>query len=150
MRAFSVVNIHFRCAPANCAGAPRRPRARVRRGRRCAAGPEVWSAFDKWLRAPAGLFRLGLGRRGDRAWFDDLEQSGLNGVVDPQAAEGDAARLAIIEQAPVAYAVRFSPAAVSMASAKLDNPSGPKAQPRVSHADRWADGQPRSPSYSGR
>src|SRR5215213_1287454 len=51
---------------------------------------------------PAGRFRLGLGRRGDRAWFDDLEQSGLNGVVDPQAAEGDAARLAIIEQAPVA------------------------------------------------
>ena len=51
---------------------------------------------------PAGRFRLGLGRRGDRAWFGDLEQSGLNGVVDPQAAEADAARLAIIEQAPVA------------------------------------------------
>ena len=54
------------------------------------------------LIAPAGRFRLGLDRRGDRAWFDDLEQSGLDGVVDPQAAEGDAARLAIIEQAPVA------------------------------------------------
>ena len=61
---------------------------------------------------PAGLFRLGLGRRGDRAWFDDLEQSGFNGVVDPQAAEGDAARLAIIEQAVPASAlpnrVRYS------------------------------------------
>lgn len=51
------------------------------------------------LIATTGGLRLSLGGRSDGARLDHPQQLFLDGVVDPQAAEGDTARLAIVEQA---------------------------------------------------
>ena len=49
-----------------------------------------------------GGLRLGGHSRRDRSRLDDLKQSRVDGVVDPQPAEGDAARLAVVEPATMA------------------------------------------------
>ena len=51
------------------------------------------------LVAAIGRLRLGLDGRCDRARLDDAQKRFLDGVVDAQAAEGDAARFAIVEPA---------------------------------------------------
>ena len=49
------------------------------------------------LVAPRGRLRLGRQRRLHRGWLHDGEQRRLDGVIDAQAAEGDAVRLAVVE-----------------------------------------------------
>ena len=50
------------------------------------------------LIASRDSFRFGRRCGGDGAWLDDLQQCGFNGVIHPQSAKGNAARLAVIEQ----------------------------------------------------
>src|SRR5919106_110343 len=58
------------------------------------------------LVAATGCLRLGLGGGSNRAGLDDTQECFLNRIVDAQPAEGDAARLAIVEQAPPAGIAR--------------------------------------------
>ncbi len=58
------------------------------------------------LIAATGDLRLGLGGGSDGTRLDHPQQRVLDGIVDPQAAEGDAARLAVVEQAPPAGIAR--------------------------------------------
>ena len=58
------------------------------------------------LIAAIGLLRFGLGGSGNGSRLDDPEKCLLDGVVDAQAAEGDAAWLAIVEQAAPAGIAR--------------------------------------------
>jgi hypothetical protein len=50
------------------------------------------------LIAPLTQFRFESDGRRARSGLDDLEDRRFDRVIDPQAAEGDAARLAIVEQ----------------------------------------------------
>ena len=58
------------------------------------------------LVAPAGGLRLCLSGGSDGARFDHLQQCLLDGIVNPQAAEGDATWFAVVEQAPPAGIAR--------------------------------------------
>jgi hypothetical protein len=49
------------------------------------------------LIAPRDCLRLSLDCRCNRTGLDHLEQSGLDGVVDPQSAKGNAAWLSVVE-----------------------------------------------------
>jgi hypothetical protein len=53
-----------------------------------------------------GCLRLGFGGGRDCARLDDTQQCFLNRIIDAKSAEGDAARLAIVEQAPPAGIAR--------------------------------------------
>jgi hypothetical protein len=46
--------------------------------------------------------RISLDRCGDGTWLDNFQDRRFNGIVRPQPAKGDAARLAIVEPAPMA------------------------------------------------
>src|SRR5882724_2742697 len=58
------------------------------------------------LVAATGCLHLGLGGGSDRARPDDTQECFLNRIIDAQPAEGYAARLAIVEQAPPAGIAR--------------------------------------------
>lgn len=58
------------------------------------------------LIAATGDLRPSLGGGSDCARLDHLQQRVLDGIADPQAAEGDAARFAIVEQSPPAGIAR--------------------------------------------
>jgi hypothetical protein len=58
------------------------------------------------LVAAAGRLRLGLDGRCDRTRLDDLQKRFLNGVIDAQSAEGDAARFGIVHPAATAAVAR--------------------------------------------
>ena len=46
--------------------------------------------------------RISLDRCGDSTWLNNFQDRRFDGIVHPQAAKGDAARLAIVEPAPAA------------------------------------------------
>src|SRR5690554_1504820 len=52
------------------------------------------------LVATSGSLRLGFGGGGKRSRLDDMQEHFLNSVVDAQSTEGDATRLATVEQTP--------------------------------------------------
>src|ERR1700758_2701000 len=54
------------------------------------------------LVATRRFLRIGLDRCGNGAWFNNFQDRRFNGIVHPQAAKGDATRLAIVEPAPAA------------------------------------------------
>jgi hypothetical protein len=49
------------------------------------------------LITPMSRLRLGFDSRRQSSRLDDLEKRLLDSIIDPQAAEGDAARLAVVE-----------------------------------------------------
>ena len=74
--------------------------------RRIARRFEISSERFADMIAPLTRFRFGHDGRCDRSGLDDLEDRRLDRVIDPQAAEGDATRLAIVEQASMTGVAR--------------------------------------------
>ena len=58
------------------------------------------------LIAASGRLRLGFGGSCDRAGLDNLQKGFFDSVINAQPAEGDAARLTIVEQTPPARIAR--------------------------------------------
>lgn len=67
----------------------------------------------------AGSLRLGLRGGSDSSGFDHPQQCLLDGIVDTQAAEGNATRLAVVEQTPPAGIARDGVIGASVAERQL-------------------------------
>src|SRR5450830_831762 len=74
--------------------------------RRIARGLKIPVQGVAHIVASCGCLAIGLDCRRDRAGLNHLQDHRLDGVVHPQTAEGDAARLAIVEPAAAAAVAR--------------------------------------------